>query len=75
MEKSIEALDFINVDQMVQVHGKHLPYHLPDMAMVNQWVLDYEGVSMSSRDANTKNAASECTSIFQSHYPEFLSKK
>lgn len=27
---------------------------------------------MRSRDANTKNAASEATSIFSSHYPEFL---
>jgi hypothetical protein len=36
---------------------------------------DYEGVSMSSRDANTKQAASECSALFQAHYPEFLAKK
>ena len=33
---------------------------------------DYEGVSLSSRDANSKNAASEATSIFTDHYPELL---
>ncbi|EIM86857.1 CRAL/TRIO domain-containing protein [Stereum hirsutum FP-91666 SS1] len=38
-------------------------------------VHDYEGVSMSSRDANSKQAASEASSIFQNHYPEFLSRK
>ncbi len=27
---------------------------------------------MTSRDANQKAAASEATSIFQNHYPEFL---
>ncbi|TFK39893.1 CRAL-TRIO domain-containing protein [Crucibulum laeve] len=36
---------------------------------------DYEGVSLSSRDANSKSAASEATNIFQSHYPELLYKK
>ncbi|KAJ3772673.1 CRAL-TRIO domain-containing protein [Lentinula raphanica] len=56
MEKSIELLDFENIDQMIQVH-------------------DYAGVSMTSRDANSKNAASEASSIFSSHYPEFLHKK
>ena len=35
-------------------------------------VHDYEGVSLSSRDANSKQAASEASSIFQNHYPEFL---
>lgn len=34
--------------------------------------LDYEGVSLTSRDANSKSAASEATNIFQSHYPEML---
>jgi hypothetical protein len=29
-------------------------------------------VSLSSRDANSKAAASEASNIFQSHYPEFL---
>ncbi|EKM48311.1 uncharacterized protein PHACADRAFT_132473 [Phanerochaete carnosa HHB-10118-sp] len=56
MEKSIELLDFENVDQMVQIH-------------------DYKGVSMMSRGANEKAAASEATNIFQSHYPEFLVSK
>ncbi|THU86219.1 CRAL/TRIO domain-containing protein [Dendrothele bispora CBS 962.96] len=36
---------------------------------------DYEGVSMSSRDANSKQAASEASSIFGAHYPEMLYKK
>lgn len=35
-------------------------------------VHDYEGVSMSSRDANSKNATTEATNIFQNHYPELL---
>ncbi|PFH51859.1 hypothetical protein AMATHDRAFT_58391 [Amanita thiersii Skay4041] len=38
-------------------------------------VHDYEGVSLTSSDTNSKNAASEATSIFQSHYPELLFKK
>lgn len=33
---------------------------------------DYEGVSLSGRDANSKNAATEATNIFSSHYPELL---
>ncbi|KAF8074934.1 CRAL-TRIO domain-containing protein [Lyophyllum atratum] len=36
---------------------------------------DYLGVSITSRDANSKRAASEATNIFQSHYPELLYKK
>ncbi|KAH7881769.1 CRAL-TRIO domain-containing protein [Phlebopus sp. FC_14] len=36
---------------------------------------DYEGVSMSSRTESSKNAASEASSVFQSHYPEFLARK
>jgi phosphatidylinositol transfer protein SFH5 len=35
-------------------------------------VHDYLGVTMSSRDANSKQAASEASSIFGAHYPEFL---
>ncbi|KAF7794412.1 hypothetical protein EIP86_005546 [Pleurotus ostreatoroseus] len=38
-------------------------------------VHDYEGVSMFGRTANQKAAASEATTIFQNHYPEFLFKK
>ncbi|KAF5377763.1 hypothetical protein D9757_008087 [Collybiopsis confluens] len=38
-------------------------------------VHDYLGVSMTSRDANSKNAASEASSIFSGHYPELLFKK
>ena len=33
---------------------------------------DYEGVSMTQRDAAQKAAAKEATNIFQNHYPEFL---
>ncbi|ESK97874.1 cral trio domain protein [Moniliophthora roreri MCA 2997] len=48
-----------------------------DFETVDQMIQihDYEGVSMSSRDANSKNAASEASSIFSSHYPELLYKK
>ncbi|KAF4610435.1 hypothetical protein D9613_006924 [Agrocybe pediades] len=38
-------------------------------------VHDYHGVSLTSRDANSKAAAAEATNIFQSHYPELLYKK
>lgn len=38
-------------------------------------VHDYEGVSLTSRDANSKQAASEASSIFQNHYPELLYRK
>ncbi|KAF8967734.1 CRAL-TRIO domain-containing protein, partial [Flammula alnicola] len=36
---------------------------------------NYEGVSLTSRDANSKAAAAEASNIFQSHYPELLYKK
>ncbi|KAF9218625.1 CRAL/TRIO domain-containing protein [Gyrodon lividus] len=50
---------------------------LLDFETVDQMVQihDYEGVSLSSRTENSKNAASEASSIFQGHYPEFLSRK
>ncbi|KAI0929685.1 hypothetical protein AcW1_007032 [Taiwanofungus camphoratus] len=38
-------------------------------------VHDYQGISMTSRDANSKAAASQATAIFQNYYPEFLSSK
>ena len=40
--------------------------------VLDLWTADYEGVSFSSRTSNSKAAASELSSIFQSHYPEFL---
>ncbi|KAG1723836.1 CRAL TRIO domain-containing protein [Suillus paluster] len=50
---------------------------LLDFETVDQMVQihDYEGVGMSSRTPASKNAASEASSIFQGHYPEFLAKK
>ncbi|KAJ7035623.1 CRAL-TRIO domain-containing protein [Mycena alexandri] len=56
MEKSLELLDFANVDQAIQIH-------------------DYAGVSMSNRTPASKNAASQASNIFSSHYPELLYKK
>ncbi|KAI0035321.1 CRAL/TRIO domain-containing protein [Vararia minispora EC-137] len=38
-------------------------------------VHDYEGVKWNSRDANSKAAASEISSIFSAHYPEMLASK
>ena len=38
----------------------------------NTLAVDYEGIGINSRTANSKAAASECSSIFQNHYPEFL---
>ncbi|KAG2011423.1 SEC14 cytosolic factor [Coprinopsis cinerea AmutBmut pab1-1] len=48
-----------------------------DFTEVDQMIQvhDYEGVGLTSRDANSKAAASEATNIFQSHYPELLYKK
>ncbi|KAF8268681.1 CRAL-TRIO domain-containing protein [Lactarius quietus] len=48
-----------------------------DFESVDQMVQihDYEGVGINSRTANSKAAASELTSIFQNHYPEFLARK
>ena len=34
--------------------------------------IDYEGVSLGSRTANSKAAASTISDVFQKHYPEFL---
>ncbi|THH05411.1 hypothetical protein EW145_g4811 [Phellinidium pouzarii] len=50
---------------------------LLDFENVDQMIQvhDYEGVGMSSRDANSKKAASEATAIFQDYYPETLYKK
>ncbi|OJT12451.1 Phosphatidylinositol transfer protein sfh5 [Trametes pubescens] len=50
---------------------------LLDFETVDQMVQihDYEGVSMTQRDASQKAAAKEATNIFQNHYPEFLSRK
>ena len=47
---------------------------LLDFETIDQFlqIHDYAGVSMMSRDANQKAAASEATNIFQNHYPEFL---
>ncbi|KAJ7173750.1 CRAL TRIO domain-containing protein [Mycena filopes] len=56
MEKSLELLDFANVDQAIQIH-------------------DYAGVNMSSRTPASKNAASQASNIFSSHYPELLYRK
>ncbi|CDO68397.1 hypothetical protein BN946_scf184815.g44 [Trametes cinnabarina] len=50
---------------------------LLDFETVDQMVQihDYEGVSMTQRDANQKAAAKQATTIFQERYPEFLSRK
>ncbi|KAJ7636083.1 CRAL TRIO domain-containing protein [Mycena polygramma] len=50
---------------------------LLDFANVDQMIQihDYEGVNMSSRTPASKNAASQASSIFSSHYPELLYKK
>lgn len=45
--------------------------HVDQMIQIH----DYDGVSMTSRDANSKRAANEASSIFGAHYPEFIFKK
>jgi hypothetical protein len=42
------------------------------MPLTDLGEIDYEGVSLSSRTANSKAAASAISGIFQNHYPEFL---
>lgn len=48
--------------------------HQVDFATVDSLIQvhDYDGVSMTSRDAESKKAAAEATKIFQDHYPELL---
>ena len=72
MEKGVAALDFETTDQMLQVHGKATC--VSPSCTIQYWLimLDYEGVGLSSRDANSKKAAAEATAIFQNYYPEFL---
>lgn len=73
MEKGIALLDFENIDQMVQVHGTFSSLLFAncqmDLATVTS---DYEGVGLTSRDANSKKAASTASQIFQDYYPELL---
>jgi hypothetical protein len=42
------------------------------MLLVDCGNIDYEGVTLSSRTANSKAAASTISNLFQKHYPEFL---
>ena len=59
---------------MIQVHGEQVtqPPYAKWSLSINIFSIDYDGVSMRRRTANSKNAASEASSIFQGHYPEFL---
>lgn len=73
MEKSVVLLDFVEIDQMIQVHGENNLSLFGLLAhMLSAQSTDYLGVSFTTRDANSKAAASEATNIFQSHYPELL---
>lgn len=73
MEKSVALLDFVEIDQMIQIHGdSDLSLYDSLAQMLSVYSIDYLGVSFTSRDANSKAAASEATNIFQSHYPELL---
>jgi len=51
--------------------------HLLNFTTIDQLVQvhDYDGVSMSSRDANSKKAAADATKIFGDYYPETLYRK
>ena len=72
MEQSIELLDFETVDQMVQIHGTFCAVSHGCIRSSQPRTADYEGVSMTQRDAHQKAAAKEATNIFQNHYPELL---
>ena len=71
MEKGIALIDFENIDQMIQVHGKDR-YRIYSNLLLLTRFKDYEGVGLNSRDANSKKAAATATTIFQDYYPEFL---
>jgi phosphatidylinositol transfer protein SFH5 len=71
MEQSIAQLDFLEVDQTVQIHGMTFvqsEIHFFDTGRQTM----KESVSLRSRDRNSKAAAAEASCIFQSHYPELL---
>lgn len=72
MERGITQIDFINVDSMVQVHGKPPVFQRFSAKFLHLVSTDYEGVGFGSRDANSKAAASQASKIFQDYYPEFL---
>lgn len=72
MEKSVQLLDFQTTDQTIQVHGGCCRVIRWCCILLLEQQTDYEGVSLSSRDANSKNATAEATNIFQNHYPELL---
>ena len=69
MEKTVLMLDLEKVDATVQIHGTcgqtFAEYATHQSA-------DYEGVSMSDRNADSKKASSELTEIFRDYYPELL---
>lgn len=69
MEKCVTLLDFTEIDQTLQIHGEQSRAML---FYLNEVWTDYDGLGLTSRDANSKNAAAEVTNIFQSHYPELL---
>ncbi|KAI0642331.1 CRAL-TRIO domain-containing protein [Trametes meyenii] len=76
--KDMKAV-FGDVQQFIRwrVQFMEQSIELLDFETVDQMVQihDYEGVSITQRDASQKAAAKEATSIFQNHYPEFLSRK
>jgi hypothetical protein len=72
MERGIKLIDFETVDQMIQVHGTGSFITSIRTGDVLTGKIDYEGVSLSSRTANSKAAASTISDLFQKHYPEFL---
>ncbi|KAF9269104.1 CRAL/TRIO domain-containing protein [Marasmius fiardii PR-910] len=76
--KDIQAV-FGDVDRFLRWRVAFMEKGLEqlDFETVDQMIQihDYEGVSMTSRDANSKNAASQASSIFGAHYPELLYKK
>jgi hypothetical protein len=72
MERGIASIDFINVDSMVQIHGDSSLFRFLCKKRNLRRSIDYEGVGLGSRDANSKAAASQASKIFQDYYPELL---
>jgi hypothetical protein len=70
--RGIALIDFVNVDSMVQVHGNTPAFPAFLSQLPHAVSIDYEGVGLGSRDANSKAAAGQASKIFQDYYPEFL---
>lgn len=68
------AIEGLNVDRRWRISMQEKALRLLDFTTVDTLIQvhDYDGLGMSSRDANSKRAATEASKIFQDYYPETL---